>query len=202
MHNVVVCAMAFSIAGVLVTAVTNPLWVVKTRMQLDSRNTIVQRYLRKAGSRPSGLLTAIRHIHRREGVRGFYRGLAPALLLCSHGAVQMMVYEEVKQWRAGHLAQRGVAQAPPMDAATIGAGAKLVASACTYPLQVARSRMQQQLHGSKVQAYASLPRALVSVVKTSGLRGLYQGFTANVLRVCPQAGIQFFLYEQARRMLG
>jgi Mitochondrial carrier protein len=114
----------------------------------------------------------------------------------------MMVYEEMKERRNGFFVRQGLKHAPVADAAMLGAGAKLIASACTYPLQVTRSRMQQQLYGSKVLAYSSLPRALVSVVKTSGVRGLYQGFTANVLRVCPQAGIQFIIYEQARRMLG
>lgn len=69
-------------------------------------------------------------------------------------------------------------------------------------MQVVRSRMQQQLTGSKKLAYRTLPRAFVSVVARDGARGLYSGFVANALRVCPQAGLQFCLYETARRLLG
>lgn len=69
-------------------------------------------------------------------------------------------------------------------------------------VQVARSRMQQRLSGPQRLAYQSLPRTFVSILRHGGFTALYQGFAANAARVCPQAAVQFFLYEQARRLLG
>ena len=75
----------------MVTFVTNPLWVLKTRMQLDSTNV----HPRPGGPRKpaataaGSAIAAARSIAKQEGARGFYRGLGPALLLCSHGAVQV-----------------------------------------------------------------------------------------------------------------
>lgn len=60
-------------------AVTNPLWLVKTRLQLQGRSAL----------RYAGLGDAVRTVLREEGVLGFYKGVVPALLLTSHGAVQV-----------------------------------------------------------------------------------------------------------------
>ena len=190
------------VVGVLVTIATNPLWVVKTRMQLDSTNVHPRSGAPRPRNTAGSFASAVRTIARTEGGRGFMRGLGPALLLCSHGAIQMMAYEELKSLRRRALAARGLPPAPQLDALLTGAAAKLVATASTYPLQVVRSRMQQQLRGSKAAAYRTLPTAVATVLKRDGARGLYSGFVANALRVCPQAGVQFFFYESARRLLG
>lgn len=69
-------------------------------------------------------------------------------------------------------------------------------------VQVARSRMQQRLTGAQKLAYKTMPRAFVTILRKGGFSALYSGFAANAARVCPQAAVQFFLYEQARRLLG
>ena len=84
-----------------------------------------------------GFLDALRTIAREEGLLGFYRGLAPSLLLISHGSINLMVYEElklaVKEWRASNGHNGGpLAQ----DYVVAGLGAKIAAQLVTYPLQV------------------------------------------------------------------
>jgi hypothetical protein len=62
--------------------------------------------------------------------------------------------------------------------------------------------MQQRLDGQKLLKYGTLPRAFVTILQQGGVRALYQGFVANAARVCPNAALQFFLYEQVKRVLG
>lgn len=140
-------------AGVLVTLATNPLWVVKTRMQLDSTN-VAPAAVRKAAAHATpaartsaamGLPAAVRSVLRSDDLAGFYRGLGPALLLCSHGAVQMMAYEELKGMRRRSLEAAGGTHVPHLDSLVMGAVAKLAASSFTYPLQV-RSTCMACMH--------------------------------------------------------
>lgn len=66
---------------------TNPIWVIKTRLQLQRVSSLkaagskaAQRAVR--GSNPyRGFAHAVRQIAKEEGLKGFYRGLFPSLLL-------------------------------------------------------------------------------------------------------------------------
>ena len=71
---------------------TNPIWVIKTRLQLQRRATAAAAAAstgaqaaaaQKAAALPAyrGLVDAARQIARQEGLLGFYKGLVPSLLL-------------------------------------------------------------------------------------------------------------------------
>lgn len=44
----------------------------------------------------SGMADALRTIYRTEGLRGLYKGFVPGMFGVSHGALQFMTYEEMK----------------------------------------------------------------------------------------------------------
>lgn len=177
--------LAGSVAGVMTSVVTNPIWVVKVRLQLQGRVSGEGGY--------DGFVDGLVRIMREEGVRGLYRGLGPSMVLVSHGAVQFTMYEGLKRRLGGEDGNVGVGQA--LVAST---GSKLVASVGTYPMQVARTRMQERrVDGGK---YGRLDRALWWIARTEGVRGLYRGLGANIIRVTPQAAVTFVTYEQILRM--
>jgi solute carrier family 25 folate transporter 32 len=90
--------------GTITCLFTNPIWLVKTRLQLQ--RDVPGGGGGGAGGPPAGpapyrgMTHALRTIGAEEGLRGLYRGLLPALLLVSHGMVQFAVYEELKAWLA------------------------------------------------------------------------------------------------------
>ncbi|XP_026681064.1 mitochondrial folate transporter/carrier [Diaphorina citri] len=78
-------------AGILTLVMTNPVWVVKTRLCLQYANDKVP-----TSKRYSGMIDALHKIYSVEGIRGLYKGFVPGMFGVSHGAVQFMVYEEMK----------------------------------------------------------------------------------------------------------
>lgn len=81
---------ASMIGGALTAMVTNPFWVIKTRM-CTTQKTTPGAYQSLFG----GLVSLV----RTEGAKGLYRGMVPALFGVSHGAVQFVAYEQLKYWR-------------------------------------------------------------------------------------------------------
>ena len=122
------------LAGSATCLLTNPVWLVKTRLQLQSKGG--------AGTQYTGMLHALGSIARTEGLPGLYRGLTPALLLTSHGMIQFGLYEAAKARLAG------VGEWPPGSPAhaaalfVSGAASKAAATTATYPYQVVKARMQ------------------------------------------------------------
>ena len=176
--------------GTVTCLFTNPVWLVKTRMQLQTGAG--------AGAAAAGGYASMAHafasIVREEGPLGLYRGLAPALLLTLHGVVQFVTYEALKA-HLGVAADGGSADA----GALLGAGvlSKVAAVTLTYPYQVTKSRLQQRAVAG-APAYSGLLHCLVTTGRREGVRGFYRGFLANLLRVAPQSALTLLLYERIR----
>ena len=170
-------------AGAVMVLITNPIWLVKTRLQLQPT------YYK-------GLVDALTRIPREEGIFALYRGLFPALLLTSHGAIQLVVYEELKRFRDPNGSTAGLAL-------VYGSIAKLAASIATYPYQVVKTRVQQRFphsaaNNKKNLAASELARTYYCVKDTlrhEGLRGFFKGCWPSCLKVIPSAAITFWTYE-------
>ena len=74
---------------------------------------------------------------------GLYKGLIPALLLTSHGAIQFAVYEYLKNMSATFRSSSSDSQ-PAVVSMAFGGVSKIVAATLTYPYQVVKARLQQR----------------------------------------------------------
>lgn len=192
---------AAAVAGVATGTATNPIWLVKTRLQLDKSNA-----QHGQGRQYKNSWDCIKQTVRHEGIRGLYKGLSASYLGVTESTLQWVMYEQMKMF----LARREAAKR--QDAAHVhsvwddmelwggrigSAGlAKLMAAAATYPHEVVRTRLRQaptvSVGDGKVQMkYTGLVQCFKVVWKEEGMAGLYGGLTPHLLRVVPSAAIMF-----------
>ena len=87
---------AASVAGVVTLGMTNPIWVVKTRLCLQFGRDPSIHLKQDPNKVYKGMLDAFRKIAATEGLVGLYKGFVPGIWGVSHGAIQFTVYEELK----------------------------------------------------------------------------------------------------------
>ncbi|KAL4871969.1 hypothetical protein BDV12DRAFT_162778 [Aspergillus spectabilis] len=177
-------------AGIITSILTNPIWVIKTRMLAT-------------GSKSPGAYTSFTagtmQILRSEGIPGFYRGLIPSLFGVSHGALQFMAYEKLKLHRTeAHSGPGNERKLGNMDFFVISSISKVFAGSITYPYQVLRSRLQTY---DAHLAYRGLRDATVQIWGKEGLAGFYKGLGPNLFRVLPSTWVTFLVYENTRAYL-
>jgi solute carrier family 25 (mitochondrial folate transporter), member 32 len=166
--------LASGLAGALTSLVTNPIWVVKTRMFTQPQTT----------NRYRNVFDGLHKLWKQEGVKGYYKGIVPALFGVSHGAIQFMVYEQLKLLVDGKGTGEYIAMA---------CTSKVVATVCTYPYQVVKSRMQTNQELLKGR-YDSVTKTILSIYRNEK-RGFYKGMGVNLIRVLPGTCITFAVYE-------
>ena len=91
---------AAALAGIVTGTATNPIWVVKTRLQLVQGDKKVL----------GGSWNCIKKIMREEGIRGFYKGLSASYLGVTEGTIQWVLYERLKKLSISADGQNGAAQ--------------------------------------------------------------------------------------------
>lgn len=187
-------------AGITSNTLTNPIWMVRTRMQLLADTTAGQRAYNGYGD-------AISTIWREDGLKGFYKGIQASYWGCAEGAVQFILYEQFKTRLLGRLnAQRAecglpaTEELPKMTYFWSAAAAKMCASIATYPHEVARTRMREQARGG-IYKYKSMWQSLAVISQEEGMKGLYSGMGVHLLKVVPNSAFMFLTYEVVRSWL-
>ncbi|EGC29884.1 hypothetical protein DICPUDRAFT_93080 [Dictyostelium purpureum] len=173
LENIVIAALA-GCANVLTTL---PIWVVNTRLQLNSDKGIVGQF---------------KHIVKNEGYGGLYKGLIPALILVSNPSVQFVSYEKLRSlWRK----QTGRSKLGGLEIFVLGAIAKLIAGVVTYPYLLVKSRLQTQ-NGQGNNEYKGTLDAIFRILKTDGFLGFFKGMPSKMVQTVLGAAFMFLVKEK------
>ncbi|KAI0879476.1 mitochondrial dicarboxylate carrier protein [Hypoxylon argillaceum] len=178
-------------AGATATATTYPLDLLRTRFAAQGNDRIY-----------TSLPKAISEIRRDEGIRGFFRGLAPGLAqIVPLMGIFFAVYESARlplgqldlPWGSGD--------------ATAGILASVIAKTGVFPLDLVRKRIQVQgptrslyVHRN-IPEYAGTIRAIQQIFKQESVRGLYRGLTVSLMKAAPASAITMWTYERVLHFL-
>lgn len=174
-------------AGILTLVMTNPIWVVKTRLCLQYDGMPVKNSQSKYGGMFDGLVK----IYRNEGVKGLYRGFVPGMFGVSHGALQFMTYEEMKNKYNEYRNVPINTKLATGEYLVFAAISKLIAAAATYPYQVIRARLQDQNH-----SYKGSWDCIKQTWRYERMPGFYKGVIPYLVHVTPNICLVMIIYEK------
>ncbi|EPS97990.1 hypothetical protein FOMPIDRAFT_142699 [Fomitopsis schrenkii] len=187
-----------SIAGITSKVFEYPFDLTKVRLQSQVLD---------ATARFNGPIDCLLQTWRKEGIRGLYRGLpAPIVGAMAENAFLFWSYTELQNVIRWYEKQPATYQLSLSQLALAGAGAGSITSFILNPIELVKCKMQVQMlmapGVSPAQASAALSSAalptgttgaplrklpgpisvLTSVVRDSGIRGLWLGQTAMLIR--------------------
>ncbi|XP_057974622.1 peroxisomal nicotinamide adenine dinucleotide carrier-like isoform X3 [Malania oleifera] len=155
-----------AIAGSLNVLLTNPIWILVTRMQTHTQAERKIMEAKEAALReafesglidssslqeklteihtvkpsPYGMLHAANEVYNEAGINGFWKGIIPTLIMVCNPSIQFMIYESsLKHLRAKRATNKqGLKNVTALEVFLLGALAKLGATISTYPLLVVK----------------------------------------------------------------
>ncbi|KAI9637753.1 mitochondrial carrier domain-containing protein [Dioszegia hungarica] len=194
------------VAGSITTLLTNPIWTVQTAQSTKAVATTPT----AAGAPVAGdaapvkktklsASQAVREIMKQDGLKGFWRGIGPALILVINPVIQYTTFERLVAVLLAYRLKRfgsapttkqqlslGRSSLSDWDMFFLGALSKLAATGTTYPYIVVKSRLQAATH-----KYNSSIRAVLDILQKEGLGGLYAGLAPKLIQSCLTASILF-----------
>ncbi|QCE13254.1 mitochondrial thiamine diphosphate carrier 2-like isoform X1 [Vigna unguiculata] len=193
-------ATAGALSGAVSRTVTSPLDVIKIRFQVQLEPTSSWTLLRKDLSTPSkytGMLQATKDIFREEGMRGFWRGNVPALLMVMpYTSIQFTVLHKLKTLASGSSKTENHMNLSPYLSYMSGAIAGSAATVGSYPFDLLRTILASQ---GEPKVYPNMRTAFVDIVQTRGFQGLYAGLSPTLVEIIPYAALQFGTYDTFKR---
>lgn len=184
---------AGAIAGSATVLLTNPIWVVNTRMTTRKRNKESDESLLPGAKAPKAPTTVgtLLALLKEEGPQALFAGVVPALVLVINPILQYTIFEQLKNTIEKKR------RITPTIAFMLGALGKLFATSITYPYITVKSMAHVAGRDGEKE---NMLQAMRRVIREEGYAGLYKGIGPKVSQSVLTAAFLFafkdVLYEQ------
>ncbi|KAL0479745.1 hypothetical protein AKO1_007536, partial [Acrasis kona] len=186
---------SIGVSSVAAAATLYPFEYLKTSLQMTKRERTVSEILRA-------------EIKCKAGWRHMFTGLSPSLIRV---AGDVSVYETFKKIHyERNKAHEDPTKRYPSVVELLGMGSLAcgVAQTVSYPLLFVRTIIQAQAckeiapGGIKFVPYKGTMDAFRQIIKREGVRGLYTGWSINLLKTVPTVTTTFVAYDLLKRQMG
>lgn len=168
-------------AGCCQVLVTHPLWTINAVQKMNPEEDS---------------MAATKTLVRREGLRGFWRGVVPALILVSNPIITWVAFEQLKKLLL--LQKNGpTTLLQRREILILSAISKLISMIATFPYIVVKSRLQVQDFQTSARMYTGTLDCFQSIIASEGVRGLFKGFASKVVSSVLAAVVQFLVHSEA-----
>ncbi|KAG7355277.1 mitochondrial carrier protein [Nitzschia inconspicua] len=190
-------------AGVCATVVTYPLDFARGRISGKLANTATSKKEYK------GILHTVLLTVRDEGFLALYKGVTPTLL----GALP---YEGIKFGTVGLMeklfplssssqdenesSSSSTTKSTPLRKMMFGGMGGVMAGLLTYPNDTVRRLLQLQGSRGTTTNYNGYIDCVVQTYRNEGIPRFYRGVTINIVRMAPNAAVQFGSYEFLKQL--
>ncbi|XP_070544254.1 solute carrier family 25 member 16-like [Ptychodera flava] len=202
-HHQLIKLVSGSLAGITAVTFTYPLDMVRARLAFQVTGEHIY----------DGIFHTVKSIfHQEGGIRALYQGFTPTIMgMVPYAGLSFFTYETVKGFFLTHFTkwtckpsmkhpEESVLRIPVTFVCGGLAGA--IAQTVSYPLDVARRRMQLAMILPDSHMFRSWFQTLVTVYHQNGIvNGLYRGLSINYLRAIPQIAVSFTVYESMKQVL-
>jgi len=135
-----------------------------------------------------------------KGVIGLYAGAAPSILLAAKPAIQLAFFEALKT-RYFARSRNGTAALSAGMAFVCGAAARALSTLIVFPYQRAKVMLKNMPKDTAdslrdVNPFVGMHLALMHVVKSQGLAGVYLGLSSELVRGVLSAALLMMVRER------
>jgi len=173
------------------TFLLSPLVVIKTRFEVAGVNEY------------TSIRSAFKSTYKREGLRGFYKGVFPTLLRdVPYSGIQYSCYNFLLDSYSKLILRGEDAKSKSPVVFTMSALSSIFAVMMTYPFDNLRVRYQCSEFSNFEKNGGGLSgwfRLVDQIYKTEGIRGFYAGYVPRLMKKATTYSLMWTLYEKIKK---
>ncbi|CAG8657550.1 12291_t:CDS:2, partial [Funneliformis mosseae] len=185
---------AGAISGLTSCVLLQPFDLVKTRLQQQR-----QQRVKSVTPLNSTIMQTVKNIVKNESITGLWRGTIPTIFRNVPGsALYFFTLSEIRHLfflRQNITLQTSSKSSLPVlssrDNLIAGMIARGSVGLLMMPITIVKVRYESNLYN-----YKSIWNALTSIIRHEGVKGLFYGYSATIIRDAPYAGLYVLFYER------